>query len=56
MVVIFALLMVAVGYFVLSRTPFGRAIYALGGNEEAARISGMNIPASIFREPGFWSM
>lgn len=43
MVVIFALMMVAIGYFVLSRTPFGRAIYALGGNEEAARISGINI-------------
>lgn len=43
MVVIFALLMVVIGYFVLSKTPFGRAVYALGGNEEAARISGINI-------------
>ncbi len=43
MVVIFAFLMVAIGYFLLGRTPFGRSIYALGGNEEAARISGINI-------------
>lgn len=43
MVVIFAFLMVAIGYFLLTRTPFGRSVYALGGNEEAARISGINI-------------
>jgi ribose transport system permease protein len=31
----------AVGIFVLRRTPFGRHIYALGGNEEIARRSGV---------------
>jgi ribose transport system permease protein len=31
----------AVGIFVLRRTPFGRHIYALGGNEETARRSGV---------------
>ena len=30
-------------WFVTSRTPFGRAVYAVGGNEEAARISGINV-------------
>ncbi len=31
----------AAGMFVLKRTPFGRHIYALGGNEEIARRSGV---------------
>jgi D-xylose transport system permease protein len=29
--------------FVLGHTKFGRRLYALGGNEEAARLSGINI-------------
>jgi ribose transport system permease protein len=35
-----ALAMVAIAWFVLSRTVFGRLIYAIGNNEEAARLSG----------------
>jgi ribose/xylose/arabinose/galactoside ABC-type transport system permease subunit len=30
-------------HFVLSRTVFGRATYAIGGNEEAARLSGVAV-------------
>ena len=41
-VVAVALLMALIGHIVLSHTPFGRSVYALGGNEEAARISGIN--------------
>jgi inositol transport system permease protein len=38
------LLVVAVTvHIMLNNTPFGRYIYALGGNEQAARISGVNI-------------
>lgn len=37
------LLLIAVGAFVLSRTKFGRHVYAVGGNEEAARLSGVPI-------------
>lgn len=33
----------AVAYFVLARTVFGRATYAIGGNEEAARLSGVSV-------------
>lgn len=29
--------------FILSRTPFGRHIYAVGGNQTAARLSGVNV-------------
>jgi len=32
-----------VAHFVLTRTVFGRATYAIGGNEEAARLSGVHV-------------
>ena len=32
-----------VAHFVLSETKFGRYMYALGGNEEATRLSGVNV-------------
>ena len=31
-----------ISFFILSKTVFGRYVYAVGGNTEAARISGMN--------------
>jgi len=40
------LVMVALGLlagFILNRTYSGRAMYAIGGNEEAARLSGINV-------------
>ena len=36
------MLIVALAWFVLSRTKFGRYIYATGGNSEAAHLSGVN--------------
>lgn len=33
----------AIGFFVLSRTRFGRYVYAIGSNEEAAVLSGINV-------------
>jgi ribose transport system permease protein len=33
--------------FFLSRTTMGRAIYAIGGNEEAVRLAGINVKAHI---------
>jgi D-xylose transport system permease protein len=36
----------ALAIFVLGHTRFGRRLYALGGNEEAARLSGINIFAT----------
>ena len=38
MVIAFAVL-----YFILHHTTFGRRVYAVGGNEEASRLSGINI-------------
>ena len=37
------LLILVIGTFVLSRTAFGRHIYAVGGNAEAARRAGINV-------------
>lgn len=44
--------------FVLSRMPYGRNIYALGGNEPAARLAGINIKkvkASVYMLSGFFA-
>jgi ribose transport system permease protein len=38
-----ALLVVIAGWFILRYTSLGRAVYAVGGNREAARVSGINI-------------
>ena len=35
---------VAVAYFVLRHTAFGRQVYAVGSNAEAARLAGINVP------------
>lgn len=40
---IIAVILVAVAYFVLTRTPIGRHIYAIGGSEQVALMSGINI-------------
>jgi ribose transport system permease protein len=37
------LLIVATGWAILRHTGFGRAIFAVGGNREAARVSGINV-------------
>jgi ribose/xylose/arabinose/galactoside ABC-type transport system permease subunit len=36
-------LVVALAWWVSRRTTLGRAVYAIGGNEEAARLSGINV-------------
>ncbi len=40
--VIIAAIVLIVGQFILRKTRFGRYVYAVGGNEEAARTSGIN--------------
>ena len=41
--VIYMIAIFMIGAFVMSSTTFGRSIYALGGNEDAARLSGINV-------------
>jgi simple sugar transport system permease protein len=40
---LFFLAAVAIFYIVLKRSTFGRYIYAIGGNEQATRLSGINV-------------
>jgi ribose transport system permease protein len=48
---IVAVVLVLLGRFILNRTVFGRMIYAIGNNEEAARLSGHN--PSVYKMAAF---
>lgn len=41
--IIFVIVLAVIFYFLSTKTTFGRHIYAIGGNIEAARLSGINI-------------
>jgi ribose/xylose/arabinose/galactoside ABC-type transport system permease subunit len=41
--VIFMVVVYAIGFWVMSSTAFGRRVYAVGGNEEASRLSGIEV-------------
>ena len=45
------LLALVAGIFIVvtTRTPFGRHVYAIGGNVEAARLSGVNVRSTLMR-------
>lgn len=43
--IIFMVVVYFVAHFILTKTRLGRYIYAIGGNEEAARLSGINVAA-----------
>ncbi len=43
------LFLIAIGVIITRFTVFGRNIYAIGSNQEAARLSGINIRASIYK-------
>ncbi len=42
-VVPFSIILAIMAHLILSKTVFGRSVYAIGGNQEAARISGINL-------------
>lgn len=55
--VIIMIVVALIASFILNKTYFGRYIYALGGNEEAARLAGLNINAMkviVFAMCGFF--
>ncbi len=45
--ILIMLVVYAIAYIVLNHTPFGRYVYAIGGNEEASRLSGIRVPVVI---------
>jgi len=46
-VVIIALVVCATIWFVQNKTVFGKNVFAIGGNREAARVSGINVTVTI---------
>jgi len=46
-IVIFAALVSSIVWFVLNKTVFGKNVYAVGGNPEAAAVSGINITKTL---------
>lgn len=42
-VVPFSIILAIAAHLILSKTVFGRSVYAIGGNQEATRISGINL-------------
>lgn len=54
--VVVLLITIAIFYFISTRTVFGRSVYSVGGNEEAARLSGIPVRRTrilIFAITGF---
>lgn len=47
--VLILLAVALVGYFITNNTTFGRYLYAIGGNADAARLSGINNKANIVK-------
>ena len=46
-IVIIFLIMFAINAFMLTQTRFGKNIYAIGGNEQAARVAGINVEKNL---------
>ena len=45
----FALLVGAFTWFLYNKTRHGKYMYAIGGNENAAQVAGVNVPATLIR-------
>ncbi|MFP3154682.1 ABC transporter permease [Lachnospiraceae bacterium ZAX-1] len=47
--VIIMLIAFIIGYIFLNKLPFGRSVYGIGGNVEAARLSGTNVKLVLYK-------
>ena len=47
--IIIMFVLFAIGIFVLTKTVYGREIYAVGGNQEAARLAGISYKATRYK-------
>lgn len=45
MPIVYALVIAIIGYVLLEKTKFGRKVLAIGGNQETARLAGINVVA-----------
>ena len=46
LIAVVAIVMAVIGWFILARTTLGRSAYAIGGNREAAHVSGIKVDRS----------
>lgn len=46
-IVIIALVVCFLVWFLQNKTVFGKNVYAIGGNREAAKVSGINVPVTV---------
>ncbi|MDF3129182.1 ABC transporter permease [Kiritimatiellaeota bacterium B1221] len=56
--VVIMIVILSIGAFILNKTYFGRYFYALGGNEEAAKLSGIkvkNVKYLVYSLSGFFA-
>lgn len=49
MIIIVFLFMFALGAFLLTQTRFGKNVYAIGGNDQAARVAGINVELNLVK-------
>ncbi len=47
MIIVFFVIMFAISAFLLTQTRFGKNIYAIGGNVEAAKVAGINVEKNL---------
>lgn len=47
MIIVVFVIMFAIASFILTQTRFGKNIYAIGGNDQAARVSGINVERNL---------
>jgi len=47
MPIVIAIVVACLFHVIMSYSTFGKRIYAIGGNEEAARLSGINVPRAL---------
>ncbi len=48
-IIVIFLLFACMSGFMLTQTRFGKAIYAIGGNDQAARVAGINVEKNIIK-------
>jgi len=46
--VVIMVAILTIGWFILNKTGYGKYLYAIGGNREAARLSGINVTKTLF--------
>ncbi len=48
-IILIAIIFLAISGFLLTQTRFGKSIYAIGGNDQAARVAGINVEKNLIK-------